>query len=102
MSLSDCLRDGGEAGAWATQGFAGVKATPPKAEASPMECEPLHSPLAPTTHPVGRGPGKFFVDFMNDVTADDIALAEREGYGSVEHMKRYTAAGFGADQGKTG
>ncbi len=45
---------------------------------------------------------KILVDLMNDVSDEDILLAEREGYGSVEHMKRYTAAGFGTDQGKTG
>jgi heterotetrameric sarcosine oxidase alpha subunit len=45
--------------------------------------------------------GKSFVDFQNDVTTDDIALAEREGFGSPEHMKRYTTLGMATDQGKT-
>jgi sarcosine oxidase subunit alpha len=31
-----------------------------------------------------------------------IALAAREGYRSIEHVKRYTAMGFGTDQGKLG
>jgi sarcosine oxidase subunit alpha len=44
---------------------------------------------------------KQFVDFQNDVTADDIALAARENYRSVEHLKRYTTTGMGTDQGKT-
>jgi sarcosine oxidase subunit alpha len=44
---------------------------------------------------------KRFVDFQNDVTANDIALAAREGYHSVEHLKRYTTLGMGTDQGKT-
>ena len=44
---------------------------------------------------------KRFVDFQNDVTAADIALAVREGYVSVEHLKRYTTLGMGPDQGKT-
>ncbi len=48
------------------------------------------------------GAGKRFVDFQHDVTADDIALAAREGYRSVEHVKRYTTLGMGTDQGKTG
>ena len=52
-----------------------------------------------------RGPDrrldKHFVDFQNDVTAADIALAAREGYRSVEHLKRYTTTGMGTDQGKT-
>ena len=44
---------------------------------------------------------KRFVDFQDDVTAEDIALAHREGYVSVEHLKRYTTLGMGTDQGKT-
>ena len=42
-----------------------------------------------------------FIDLQNDVTAADIALAAREGYGAPEHTKRYTTLGMGADQGKT-
>jgi len=49
-----------------------------------------------------EAPGaKRFVDLQNDVTADDIALAAREGYQAVEHLKRYTTLGMGTDQGKT-
>ena len=54
----------------------------------------------PSRHP-GRRFSKHFVDFQNDVTAADILLAAREGYRSVEHLKRYTTAGMGTDQGKT-
>jgi sarcosine oxidase subunit alpha len=32
---------------------------------------------------------------------DDVALAAREGYRSVEHLKRYTTLGMGTDQGKS-
>ena len=45
--------------------------------------------------------GKAFVDFQNDVTDDDVALAEREGFRAVEHLKRYTTLGMATDQGKT-
>ena len=45
---------------------------------------------------------KQFVDLQNDVTAAGIELATREGFESVEHVKRYTALGFGTDQGKLG
>ena len=45
--------------------------------------------------------GKAFVDFQNDVTAKDIALAVREGFRSIEHIKRYTTTGMATDQGKT-
>ncbi len=47
------------------------------------------------------GPGKKFVDFQHDVTADDIRLARREGFESVEHLKRYTTLGMATDQGRT-
>ncbi len=43
---------------------------------------------------------KAFVDFQNDVHADDLGLAVREGYGHVEHTKRYTTTGMATDQGK--
>lgn len=42
-----------------------------------------------------------FVDFQSDVTAKDIHLAVREGFESVEHVKRYTTTGMATDQGKT-
>ena len=45
--------------------------------------------------------GKAFVDLQNDVTVKDIALAAREGFGTVEHVKRYTTLGMATDQGKT-
>jgi sarcosine oxidase subunit alpha len=59
-------------------------------------------PLWEVPHPAGtsRAPKKF-VDFQNDVAASDIHLAVREGFESIEHVKRYTAMGFGTDQGKT-
>jgi sarcosine oxidase subunit alpha len=43
-----------------------------------------------------------FVDLQDDVTADDIRLAHREGYRHIEHAKRYTTHTMGTDQGKTG
>lgn len=64
-----------------------------------------HPPAAlfhiPHTKPISRAP-KQFVDFQNDVTAAGIALATREGFEAIEHIKRYTAMGFGTDQGKLG
>ena len=44
---------------------------------------------------------KRFLDFQNDVTVSDIQLALREGYRSIEHVKRYTTLGMATDQGKT-
>src|ERR1700745_3852123 len=51
--------------------------------------------------PLARVRGKQFVDLQNDVSAEDVALAARENYRSVEHLKRYTTTGMGTDQGKT-
>jgi sarcosine oxidase subunit alpha len=62
-------------------------------EAAPGPLSLLLSPEA------GR---RAFVDLHNDVTAADIALAAREGFEAVEHVKRYTTLGMGTDQGKTG
>ena len=52
--------------------------------------------------PAQQPDAKKFVDYFNDVTTSGIALAVREGYVSVEHLKRYTTAGMGLEQGKTG
>jgi methylglutamate dehydrogenase subunit C len=54
--------------------------------------------LQPLWHVAGKG--KAFVDFQHDVTASDIELAQREGFESVEHLKRYTTLGMATDQGK--
>ena len=106
LSLGKCLADGFATGKAAAEaaGFKFPEGKVSAARATPaiLESPPLHSALIPATHPVGRGPGKHFVDLMNDVTAADIDIARREGYDTPEHMKRYTAAGFGTDQGKTG
>lgn len=48
----------------------------------------------------GKTCGKAFVDIQHDVTYSDISLAHREGYVSVEHLKRYTTTGMATDQGK--
>ena len=48
------------------------------------------------------GKTKCFVDYQNDATAKDIKLALREGFRSIEHVKRYTTTGMGTDQGKLG
>ena len=66
----------------------------------PLPPDPEATDLVPLWEVAGRG--KSFVDLQNDVTADDVRLAAREGYTHVEHMKRYTTHGMGADQGRTG
>ncbi|HVI88309.1 MAG TPA: 2Fe-2S iron-sulfur cluster-binding protein [Dongiaceae bacterium] len=53
------------------------------------------------TSQVRSGKARIWVDLQNDVTTKDIALAARENFVSVEHLKRYTTLGMATDQGKT-
>lgn len=102
FALGDVLADGFEAGARAAAetGYKSVSGQLPKAEA--LREEPMLALFqVPHDKPTSRAP-KQFVDLQNDVTAAGIELATREGFESVEHVKRYTALGFGTDQGKLG
>ena len=102
FSLADCLADGHAAGRTALRHL-GID-TPEWAV--PRAAETVAAALQPLWRvPADRDPdrcAKQFVDFQNDTSAADIRLAAREGYRSVEHVKRYTALGFGTDQGKLG
>ena len=98
-SLGECLADGLLAGAAAAEaaGCSRISMTVPNVGELP---EAPMLPLWDVESPDTRG-AKRFVDLQNDVTARDVALAVREGYRSVEHLKRYTTLGMGTDQGKT-
>lgn len=99
FGLSKCLEEGNDAGFRAATecGFGGrttaVPACPP---------EPDLDILASWEIPLPKKSSRAFLDFNNDVTSKDVRLAVREGYRSVELVKRYTTAGMGIDQGKTG
>ncbi len=100
MDTGAAIRDGHDAGsaAAADTGHA------PAADAPDPPDAPAEAPLAPqwlVPAPGAAAAAKRFVDFQNDVTAADVELAAREGYRSVEHLKRYTTLGMGTDQGKT-
>lgn len=72
---------------------------------SPQNVRTVGGAAAPTpleTVAASGNPKACFVDFQNDVTIADLDLAWREGYRSVEHLKRYTTLGMATDQGKTG
>jgi sarcosine oxidase subunit alpha len=99
FALADAIREGAEAGARAAA-QAGHDAP---ARPLPLpEIEPLGgSAVAPAWEIPAKPGAKAFVDLQNDVTAKDVHLAHREGYQSVEHLKRYTTLGMGTDQGKT-
>src|SRR5262249_32101251 len=95
FALADCLARGAGAGAAAAQGcgFAGQPLELPAVAVENTRQIPLWR--------VKPARGKAFVDFQNDVSDKDVALAEREGFRSVEHLKRYTTLGMATDQGKT-
>ncbi len=103
MNLADTLAEAqaaGEAAAKAVNSKAKIAKSKAAAVQEPQraELEPLW--FAPATGPYNEG-NKHFIDFQNDVTAADLELAQREGYESVEHTKRYTTFGMATDQGKT-
>jgi sarcosine oxidase subunit alpha len=95
VTLDAALASGRRAGLAAAQALGFQRDVPaaPHAEPEPSRHDPLWR--------VTGARGKCFVDFQNDVTASDVELAEREGYRSVEHLKRYTTLGMATDQGKT-
>ena len=102
FALGDVLANGFEAGAKAAAeaGYKAVSGSLPQVEA--LHEEPMLALFqVPHEKSTARAP-KQFVDLQNDVTAAGIELATREGFESVEHVKRYTALGFGTDQGKLG
>ncbi len=95
--LGDALAAGFRAGAEAAEacGFAAGAVDLPATDQEPGD---THG-RGPWRSPVKRG--KAFVDFQNDVTVSDVELAAREGFKSVEHLKRYTTLGMATDQGRT-
>ena len=97
--LADILAEGWACGARAAVGHASPAGPAPMStQAFPGACGSSAVGLAPAP---GTDLKHAFVDFQNDVTLADIDLAWREGYRSVEHLKRYTTLGMATDQGKT-
>ncbi len=85
FTLDEALREGHRAG--------GGEGAAPNAPAGLYRIE--------ASWPKADDEGRRWIDFQNDVTLKDVALAAREGYVSVEHLKRYTTLGMATDQGKT-
>jgi len=101
-TTADALSEGLQAGQDALEKLGLAKAEvalPESAQVSESKAMALYH--IPHTKPTSQAP-KQFVDYQNDVTAAGIELACREGFESIEHVKRYTAMGFGTDQGKLG
>ncbi len=103
MSVAETLAEALSAGEAAAKSV-NAKAKAAKTKLPAVE-EPSRGALeaiwfAPATGGYNEG-NKHFIDYQNDVTAADLELAQREGYESVEHTKRYTTFGMATDQGKT-
>ncbi len=98
--LAACLADGAAKGLLAAQqqGCVGVASAAEPVTAS----TPAHATEALWHVEPHKPSDKAFVDLQHDVTVADIHVSLSEGYGAVEHVKRYTTAGMGIDQGKTG
>jgi sarcosine oxidase subunit alpha len=95
FALAAALREGAAAGAEAAAATGSAAIEPPQ-----WRC--ADEAIAVTAlWNVAESKAKAFVDFQHDVTSEDIALAAREGFRSVELLKRYTTLGMATDQGKT-
>ncbi len=105
QTVASCLEQGAHEGVKAADaaGFAtkGEGDVPFCATGNEVIANTMPLYIAPHIKPCSRAP-KQFVDMQNDVTAAGIEMTTREGFESIEHVKRYTALGFGTDQGKTG
>ncbi|MFA5121751.1 sarcosine oxidase subunit alpha family protein [Zavarzinia sp.] len=99
-ALADVLADGFVAGTAAAEAAGFAAGSPRSLAVSALDARPGGFAGA---LPHGRDPNKVkaFVDFQNDACAKDIVLATREGFRSIEHVKRYTTTGMATDQGKT-
>jgi methylglutamate dehydrogenase subunit C len=97
-SHDDCVLSGREVGTSVARllGKTAPDATAPDPGDWPTPILPLYEVKGP-----GQT-GKSFVDPQHDVTTEDVRLAHREGFVSVEHLKRYTTLGMATDQGKMG
>jgi heterotetrameric sarcosine oxidase alpha subunit len=96
MGLASCLKGGIVAGQRAVRDL-GVKPTKTKVPIASDE----NFAIQPFWY-VKDSINNAFVDFQHDVGVKDIQLAHREGFQSVEHLKRYSTLGMATDQGKIG
>ena len=98
--LAETIADGEAAGEAAARAAVGGGINPVHVPA-PLNPDDRAGRLEPLPHDRAPERVKAFVDFQNDVTAKDVRLAVREGFRSIEHIKRYTTTGMATDQGKT-
>ncbi|MFK4038612.1 2Fe-2S iron-sulfur cluster-binding protein [Nonomuraea wenchangensis] len=100
---SEAIADGYAAGAEAAgqSGLSGLSGLSGHGPRVPEDGRRSPRPPAAVWSVTGPSPEPAFADLHRDVTVADLARATGAGLRSVEHVKRYTTAGTGADQGKT-
>jgi sarcosine oxidase subunit alpha len=98
--LGAVLNDGSSGGSGAAQA-AGFSRGAGRAFAADADSVGTDGFIGATPHGGKPSTTRAWVDFQNDVTEKDVKLAIREGFRSIEHVKRYTTTGMATDQGKT-
>ena len=99
LELAGALRQGTQAGSAAAAAAGYSDGSDPEV---PRASDSTQASIQPYWLPPGdlaRAKPQF-VDLHEDVTLDDLRLSLREGFESIEHVKRYTTLGMGPDQGK--
>jgi len=99
LGAMECLQEGARAGRAAVEALGRIA---PKIDLPTMRDERTGIGPPIWAVPPGSKRERVFIDFSGDVTTADLGLAVREGFDSIELVKRYTTAGMGVDQGKTG
>jgi sarcosine oxidase subunit alpha len=100
FGLAEVLADGHAAGIDAVKAAGKGEVAAKSFEVTALEAG-IGGFLGAVPHDRDASRVKAFVDWQNDVTAKDLKLATREGFRSIEHIKRFTTNGMATDQGKT-
>ncbi len=95
VDLADQQRDAEAAAEEAASGLGKIKKPTTTRPSAPSTA--LSNPLPIFPH----SDGKEFIDLDEDITLADIDVAYREGFDSIELLKRFSTIGMGPSQGKT-
>src|SRR5690606_37990860 len=99
FDLASCIEDG-VAGGLEAAAAAGFEQE--ERPVGPAVAPIAEQPIEPFWRVAATPRQRAWVDLQTDVTVQDVELAARENFASIEHLKRYTTLGMGVDQGKTG
>jgi len=99
-ALADALSDGAAAAQAALRATGYSSPTTPKRQVDAIDMG-TGGWIGSLPQRRSDGDDAALVDWQNDVTVRDLKLAMREGFASIEHIKRYTTTGMATDQGKS-